>query len=76
MVHAVVQKASSARGLKNQGRHHLVLLHMQAHDKKGIARSQHAYINNRARLTACEVGIFTKDISQLSPHASLRSSLR
>ena len=36
-------------GLMNKGRYHLLLLHRQGHDKRGIAKSLHAYIN-RARL--------------------------
>ena len=44
-------------GLTNEGRHHLLLLRKQAHDKGGIAESQHTYITI-ARLTACEVGVF------------------
>ena len=43
----------------NRGRHHLLLLHKQVHDRKDIAGSPHAYIY-RARLTACELGIFSK----------------
>ena len=39
-------------GLTNEGRHHLLLLHKQAHH---IVGSLPAYIN-RAGLTACEVG--------------------
>ena len=38
-------------GLTNKGRHHLLLLHKQAHDKRGIAELQHVYIN-RAKLIA------------------------
>ena len=51
--------------LTNEGRHHLLLLHKQAHDKRNIAESLYAH-TNRARLTACEVGIFSREISQLS----------
>ena len=36
----------------------------QVHDKSGIEESLHVYIN-RARLTACEVGIFSREISLL-----------
>ena len=71
-------------GLTNDGRHHLLLLYKQVHDKRGISESLHefseslqAYIT-RARLTACEVGIFLREISQLSkiyPPSSLRSHL-
>ena len=42
----------------NEDRHHL---HKQAHDKS-IAESLHAYIN-RARLTACKVGVFLREMS-------------
>ena len=69
------KKQQSARELKTQGRHYLLLLHMQAQDKKGIAESHHAFINSRARLTACEVGIILSDISQLCLHPFLSSSL-
>ena len=44
-----------------EGRHHLLLLHKQTHDKKSIAESLYAHTNKArltARLTACEVGIF------------------
>ena len=64
-------------GLTNEGRHHLLLLRKQVHDKRGIAESLHAQIT-RARLTACEVGVFSREISQLSkirPHPSFRSHL-
>ena len=40
-------------GLTNEG---AMLLHKQAHDKRDIAESLHAYING-ARQTACEVGV-------------------
>ena len=43
----------------------MLLLHKQAHERRGIAESQLAYIT-RARLTACEVGIILRKISQLS----------
>ena len=46
-------------GLTNEGRHHLLLLHKQVHDKsrkKNVAKSLHKYLN-RVRLTACEVGV-------------------
>ena len=52
-------------GLKNEGRHHLLLLYKKAHDRNGIAESLQAYIT-RARLTVGEVGIFLKETSQLS----------
>ena len=42
-------------GLTNEGN-----MHKQVHDDiRGIAESQHAYIN-RAKLIACEVGIFSR----------------
>ena len=41
-------------GLTNEGRHHLLLLHKQECDKRGIEESLHAQVT-RARLTACEV---------------------
>ena len=50
-------------GPTNEGRHYFLLLHNQAHDKRGIAESLHAYIT-RARLTACEVGKFLREISR------------
>ena len=40
-------------------------VHKQVLDKRGIAESQHANTNT-ARLTACEVGVYLKEISQLS----------
>ena len=53
-------------GLTNEGRHHLLLLHKQA-------------LNiTRARLTACEVSVFSREISQLSkicPPPFLRSHI-
>ena len=64
-------------GLTNEGRHHLLLLRKQAHDKRGIAESLHAQII-RARLTVYEVGVFSREISQLSkirPPPSFRSHL-
>ena len=36
-------------GLANEGRHHLLLVHTQVHDKRGITESLHVYIY-RARL--------------------------
>ena len=57
------KKQHCARGgTNNEGRHHLLLLHKQVHDKRGIAESLHAYINT-AGLTAPEVGIFSEEIS-------------
>ena len=38
---------------RDEGRHHLLLLHKQMHDKSGIAKSP-----------ACEVGIFSREISK------------
>ena len=46
-------------------------------DKSGIEESLHVQIT-RARLTACEVGVFSREISQLSkihPPPSFRSHL-
>ena len=51
-------------GLINEGRHHLLLLHNQVHDKRGIVESLQVYIT-MARLTLCEVGVFWREISQL-----------
>ena len=48
--------------LTNAGRHNL---HKPADEKRSIAESMHTYVT-RARLTACEVGIFSREISQLS----------
>ena len=31
-------------GLANKGKHHLLILHKQAHDKRSIAELMHAYI--------------------------------
>ena len=63
---------------QHEGRHPpLLLLRKQAHDKRGIAESLHVQIT-RARLTACEVGVFSREISQLSKihtHPSFRSHL-
>ena len=57
-------------GLINEGRHHLLLLHNQVHDKRGIAESLHMYITmarlTMARLTLCQVGVVSSEISQLS----------
>ena len=50
---------------QREGRHApLLLLRNQVHDKRGITGSLHAQIT-RARLTACEVGVFSREISQL-----------
>ena len=40
-------------------------LHKQMHDKRGTAESLHAYIT-RAKLTVYMVGIFSREITQLS----------
>ena len=85
IVHAVMlskkhQRSSSTvqeEGLTNEGRHHLLLLHKQVHDKRSIAESLHVYIN-RVRLTVCEVGwhIFERNITSFTtlentPHPPL-----
>ena len=64
-VHVVMlskkQRRSSTvqeEGLTNGGRHHL-LLHKEAHDKRGIVESLHVRIT-RARL--CEVGVVSREI--------------
>ena len=45
------------KGLTNEGRHHLLLLHKQAHDKRSRITA-HVHVDlYRARLTACEVGV-------------------
>ena len=64
-------------GLTNEGRHLLLLLGKEVHDKRGIAESLHVQIT-RAILTACEVGVFSREISQLlkiRPPPSFRSHL-
>ena len=65
-VHAVMLSKKHHRsstvqeeGLTNEGRHHLLLLCNHAHDKRGTAESRHAQIT-RAKLTACEVGVFSR----------------
>ena len=70
-VHAVMlsknhQRSSTVQeeGLTIEGRHNLLLLYKQVHEKRGIAESQHAYIN-RARLTTCDVDLFSWEILQL-----------
>ena len=73
--HEAPKKQHWARGETNKGRHHLLLLHKQMHDKWSVAESQQACVH---KLTACEVGVFSRKISQLSkirPPLSLRSSL-
>ena len=68
-------------GLKNEGRHHLLLLHKQALDKKGIVESLHGYMTwNIQSAHACEVGGFWKvgvlsQLSKMHPPPSLRSHL-
>ena len=57
------------KGLTNEGRHHLLLLHKKAHH---IVGSLPAYVN-RAGLTACAMG--TSQLLKIRPHPSLRSSL-
>ena len=54
---ALNKQRCAREGLTNEGRHHSLLLHKQAHDRRGIAELLHEYIT-RSRLTACEVGIF------------------
>ena len=56
-------------GLTNEGRHHLLLLHKQAHH---IVGSLPAYVN-RAELTACKMG--TSQLLKIRPPPSLRSNL-
>ena len=50
----------SRGGPKNEGRHSLVLLHKQAHAKGSIAESVRA-----AGLNVCEVGVFSKELSNM-----------
>ena len=57
--------------LTNKSRQHLLLLHKQAHNKRSIAESLHAYITT-ARLTVCELGVFS-DKYHNSPHSFRRS---
>ena len=64
-VHAVMLSKKPRRsstvaeeGLTNKSRHNLLLLHKQVHDKRGIAKSLHAHMN-RARLTVCDMGLFS-----------------
>ena len=46
-------------GLAKEGRHHLLILHEQPHDKTGIAESMHAYISRtRGRPIAFDVDVF------------------
>ena len=72
-VHAVMLSKK-----QHKGRHvPLLSLPKQAHDKRSIAESLHAQIT-RARLTACEVGVFSREISQclkIHPPPSFRSHL-
>ena len=37
-------------GLTNEGRHHLLLLHKQAHDNRGIAESLHTIIKVQLKI--------------------------
>ena len=53
------QRSTTVQDLKNEGRYHLLLLHKQVHDKRGIVKSLQAYIA-RVKVTACEVGIFVR----------------
>ena len=67
------QYCTQEEGQTNEGRHHLLLLHTQINGK----RDMHANIT-RTRLTACEVGVFLREISQFSKirlPPSLRSHL-
>ena len=50
--------------LTNEARYYLLLLHKQTYGKRGIAESLHVY-KTRARLTACEVGVFLRYITTL-----------
>ena len=51
-------------GLTNEGRHHLLLLGKQVRNNRDTAESLHVQ-TTRYRPTACEVGIFSRVISQL-----------
>ena len=75
------QRSSTVQeeALTNHSRHHLLLLHKQAHDKRSIKKSLQAY-RNTSRLTACELTrwAYSRRISHLSkicPPPSLRSHL-
>ena len=62
---------------QHEGRHAPLLFYCKHMTKRGIAESLRAQIT-AARLTACEVGIFLREISQLSkntPTPSFRSHL-
>ena len=81
-VHAVTSSKKHWRsstvqeeGLTNEGRHHLLLLHKQVHDKRGIAELLHAQIT-RARLTVCEVGIFREKYNNSQKYAHAPLSFR
>ena len=52
-----LKKQHCARGRTNKSR-------QQVHDKRSIAESLHVYIT-RAKLTACEMGIISREISTL-----------
>ena len=72
----VKQRSSTVQKeeLTNAGRHNL---HKPTDEKRSIAESLHAYVT-RARLTACELRVFLREISQLSkilPPPSLRRYL-
>ena len=58
------QRSSAVQeeGLRNEDRHHLLLLHEQVHDKRGIVESLQVY-TNRARLTVYKVDVFSSEIS-------------
>ena len=56
------QRSSTVQeeGLINEGMQKQLILHKQVHEQKSIAKSLYVYIN-RARLTACKVGVFSMD---------------
>ena len=66
------------KGLTNEGRHHLLLLHKQAHDKRSRITA-HVHVDlYRARLTACEVGVSQEKYHNSRNYAhptSLKSNL-
>ena len=71
------KKQHCARGGTNKWRQTPLAVIKQVLEKRSIAEAMHAYIN-RARLTVCEVGVFSREISQLSeirPPPSLRNHL-
>ena len=73
-VHAVMLSKKHQRSSSKADMH--APLHKQAHDKRGIAEPLHAQIT-RARPTACEVGVFLRELSTLknTPTPSFRSHL-